>query len=69
MLDSQLSRIIEEFSWNSIRDEWKAISAKIRCCRLRKHPLGFVHGELISRENVAIRLHIWDSTERAVQDP
>jgi hypothetical protein len=69
MRDSQTSRIIEEFSWSTVRDEWATLSAMIRDCKLRKHPLGFVHGEVISGEDAAVRLHIWDSTERTVQEP
>lgn len=64
-----LERIIEEFSWRHLTERWGTLSDLIRTCRLRRHPLGFVHGELVGDEHVAMRLHIWDAIERATQEP
>jgi hypothetical protein len=69
MLEARFAGMVENFSWQRVREEKDALSALIRTCRLRRHPLGFAHGELMSANNVTARLHIWDSVKRVAQKP
>ncbi|AEU34959.1 hypothetical protein [Granulicella mallensis] len=69
MSDLQIEKIIEDFSWNHLAERWATLSDLICACRLRRHPLGFIHGELMSYKHAAVRLHIWDSIERVMQEP
>ena len=64
-----IRQAMDNFSWASVTDAWGPFSDLIRACKLRQHPLGFAHGELLRRDDTSLRLHIWDSSQRFVQEP
>lgn len=69
MFEAEMNDLIENFEWNRVKEKWGLLSDLILRCRLKTHPFGFLHAFLVDDPHVALRLHIWDTTERHVQEP
>ena len=61
--------LANNFSAERVLQDLAAIMQLARDAKLRKHPLGFLHGELFGNDQLALRLHIWDSAAREAQQP
>jgi hypothetical protein len=61
--------LINNFSWEHVRDLKPQILSCLEHCEFRRHPLGFVHIVLMDSPNVALRFHIWIPGIRSVQEP
>jgi hypothetical protein len=69
MPGNKLSAVVANFNWEAIREHWNEILEEIRRVSLKVHPLGFIHSVIHREQDIALRIHIWESKSRVMQQP